>query len=157
MSAGLEKDCRASYILPANCCSMATPYRCTTSRDAAVKVPLAAWSWTDSGVVSPSALRIGAASLGMANDTWSLLRSEEHTSELQSHLNLVCRLLLEKKKKYSGAPGCVPALSSSQSGFTWHPPWGFSFCYVTRHSSGHAAASQDVRTQYPCIAMSGQN
>src|SRR5260370_23107947 len=28
-----------------------------------------------------------------------LARSEEHTSELQSHLNLVCRLLLEKKKK----------------------------------------------------------
>src|SRR5260370_24346056 len=26
-------------------------------------------------------------------------RSEEHTSELQSHLNLVCRLLLEKKKQ----------------------------------------------------------
>src|SRR2546430_7624362 len=29
----------------------------------------------------------------------SLLRSEEHTSELQSQSNLVCRLLLEKKKK----------------------------------------------------------
>src|SRR4051812_49472910 len=28
-------------------------------------------------------------------------RSEEHTSELQSHVNLVCRLLLEKKKKHS--------------------------------------------------------
>src|SRR5260370_8856771 len=28
-----------------------------------------------------------------------VLRSEEHTSELQSHLNLVCRLLLEKKKR----------------------------------------------------------
>src|SRR2546429_3800734 len=27
-------------------------------------------------------------------------RSEEHTSELQSRLHLVCRLLLEKKKKY---------------------------------------------------------
>src|SRR5260370_16829119 len=27
-------------------------------------------------------------------------RSEEHTSELQSHLNLVCRLLLEKKKTH---------------------------------------------------------
>src|SRR5260370_27314574 len=27
------------------------------------------------------------------------MRPEEHTSELQSHLNLVCRLLLEKKKK----------------------------------------------------------
>src|SRR5436190_3206547 len=28
------------------------------------------------------------------------IRSEEHTSELQSHSDLVCRLLLEKKKKY---------------------------------------------------------
>src|SRR5260370_30042888 len=28
-------------------------------------------------------------------------RSEEHTSELQAHLNLVCRLLLEKKKEPS--------------------------------------------------------
>src|SRR5438034_8409922 len=28
-------------------------------------------------------------------------RSEEHTSELQSHSDLVCRLLLEKKKKHS--------------------------------------------------------
>src|SRR2546430_10952184 len=28
------------------------------------------------------------------------IRSEEHTSELQSQSNLVCRLLLEKKKKY---------------------------------------------------------
>src|SRR5260370_10480215 len=33
--------------------------------------------------------------------TWIDLRSEEHTSELQSHLNLVCRLLLEKKKQIS--------------------------------------------------------
>src|SRR5690242_21306701 len=32
-------------------------------------------------------------------DGWHLSRSEEHTSELQSHVNLVCRLLLEKKKK----------------------------------------------------------
>src|SRR5260370_26293920 len=31
-----------------------------------------------------------------------LERSEEHTSELQSHLNLVCRLLLEKKNETSG-------------------------------------------------------
>src|SRR5690242_20923893 len=30
-------------------------------------------------------------------------RSEEHTSELQSHVNLVCRLLLEKKKKMTQA------------------------------------------------------
>src|SRR5260370_32252772 len=31
-------------------------------------------------------------------------RSEEHTSELQSHLNLVCRLLLEKKKMHTTWP-----------------------------------------------------
>src|SRR5690348_18225706 len=30
---------------------------------------------------------------------WAVLRSEEHTSELQSPVHLVCRLLLEKKKK----------------------------------------------------------
>src|SRR2546430_7698662 len=30
---------------------------------------------------------------------WDAVRSEEHTSELQSQSNLVCRLLLEKKKK----------------------------------------------------------
>src|SRR2546422_8388615 len=30
--------------------------------------------------------------------SWSVKRSEEHTSELQSRLHLVCRLLLEKKK-----------------------------------------------------------
>src|SRR2546429_7094891 len=34
------------------------------------------------------------------------LRSEEHTSELQSRLHLVCRLLLEKKKTYKAH--CTP-------------------------------------------------
>src|SRR5256885_3912288 len=34
-------------------------------------------------------------------DNPDILRSEEHTSELQSPCNLVCRLLLEKKKKRS--------------------------------------------------------
>src|SRR2546430_6038566 len=33
----------------------------------------------------------------------ALFRSEEHTSELQSQSNLVCRLLLEKKKQLNGA------------------------------------------------------
>src|SRR5437773_5600034 len=36
--------------------------------------------------------------LGARRDTWRSGRSEEHTSELQSHHDLVCRLLLEKKK-----------------------------------------------------------
>src|SRR2546430_4599821 len=33
-------------------------------------------------------------------DVYDALRSEEHTSELQSQSNLVCRLLLEKKKQH---------------------------------------------------------
>src|SRR5260370_3327862 len=40
----------------------------------------------------------GDATGGAQCRVWRALRSEEHTSELQSHLNLVCRLLLEKKK-----------------------------------------------------------
>src|SRR5690242_20974265 len=49
--------------------------------------------------LTPDLFRFGASSL--LND-----RSEEHTSELQSHVNLVCRLLLEKKKT-SGSVGSV--------------------------------------------------
>src|SRR5205085_11207958 len=50
------------------------------------------------GVASGQALDIGpAATLDLSGHT-QLVRSEEHTSELQSQSNLVCRLLLEKKK-----------------------------------------------------------
>src|SRR2546429_6438206 len=38
----------------------------------------------------------------------SAARSEEHTSELQSRLHLVCRLLLEKKKTYATSPTAPP-------------------------------------------------
>src|SRR5947207_8525438 len=38
-------------------------------------------------------------------------RSEEHTSELQSHSDLVCRLLLEKKKTQPSGMGNQPAVS----------------------------------------------
>src|SRR5438309_7108706 len=46
-------------------------------------------------------------------------RSEEHTSELQSQFHLVCRLLLEKKKKKAQpcAPRCWPSARSQ----SWHP------------------------------------
>src|SRR3989442_8899476 len=37
--------------------------------------------------------------VGVADDTANTYRSEEHTSELQSRPHLVCRLLLEKKKR----------------------------------------------------------
>src|SRR5207237_4369222 len=43
-------------------------------------------------------LRSRGLSAQAARSILTYNRSEEHTSELQSHLNLVCRLLLEKKK-----------------------------------------------------------
>src|SRR3989475_6340688 len=42
---------------------------------------------------------VGDAPLGIHDVFQHPVRSEEHTSELQSQSNLVCRLLLEKKKK----------------------------------------------------------
>src|SRR2546429_6256123 len=43
------------------------------------------------------------------------LRSEEHTSELQSRLHLVCRLLLEKKKTAMCAPHAIASADSTAS------------------------------------------
>src|SRR3989449_8567930 len=45
--------------------------------------------------------RVAARCWGDAGQGRAAPRSEEHTSELQSRLHLVCRLLLEKKKKES--------------------------------------------------------
>src|SRR5437667_6984847 len=47
------------------------------------------------------------------NACWSTTRSEEHTSELQSHHDLVCRLLLEKKKKKTPYTLCYRLLSKT--------------------------------------------
>src|SRR5690242_21608246 len=44
---------------------------------------------------------IEGARAGEHGRGFRVVRSEEHTSELQSHVNLVCRLLLEKKKKHN--------------------------------------------------------
>src|SRR5260370_15893749 len=49
------------------------------------------------GRLSPSSVSTSRRST-VRSGMSSMDRSEEHTSELQSHLNLVCRLLLEKKK-----------------------------------------------------------
>src|SRR5688572_31629938 len=43
--------------------------------------------------------RVWIKEVARSGDTEDIVRSEEHTSELQSQSNLVCRLLLEKKKK----------------------------------------------------------
>src|SRR5687768_18222212 len=56
----------------------------------------------DAMAAVPRALREGGYALGATKyevATKIVVRSEEHTSELQSRLHLVCRLLLEKKKK----------------------------------------------------------
>src|SRR2546426_6111292 len=47
-----------------------------------------------------------------ARATLNLTRSEEHTSELQSPCNLVCRLLLEKKKNTDMLPRPAPISST---------------------------------------------
>src|SRR5215210_8680700 len=60
-----------------------------------------------SGAFTPGAL--GAALLdARARTLVPGARSEEHTSELQSPMYLVCRLLLEKKKKISTTPEAPP-------------------------------------------------
>src|SRR5947207_12033976 len=63
-------------------------------REPNVPVPAA------TAAVSPSTIEIlSIATPRRAPRICAKLRSEEHTSELQSHSDLVCRLLLEKKKK----------------------------------------------------------
>src|SRR5687768_18110265 len=47
----------------------------------------------------PSLIPLAVYSVPFSNVRFNQRRSEEHTSELQSRLHLVCRLLLEKKKK----------------------------------------------------------
>src|SRR2546422_6129646 len=49
------------------------------------------------------------------SDACTRTRSEEHTSELQSRLHLVCRLLLEKKKKKRNKHTCRRATSYYQT------------------------------------------
>src|SRR5258708_23791396 len=65
-------------------------------------------------------LQPAAASLGERLHNWRQpdrgTRSEEHTSELQSPDHLVCRLLLEKKKKHMNNPiPCEQAASRQES------------------------------------------
>src|SRR5256885_2486529 len=79
--------------------------------------------WSVSGYEAPSRSspsRSPAAAL--------LPRSEEHTSELQSPCNLVCRLLLEKKKKFqhmryqlrNHSPSFHPTRNPRQHSFLFH-------------------------------------
>src|SRR5256885_10994165 len=53
------------------------------------------------GFVEPAGGDLNDLSAAQLQELLQTVRSEEHTSELQSPCNLVCRLLLEKKKKES--------------------------------------------------------
>src|SRR5690348_17677053 len=55
-------------------------------------------------------------------------RSEEHTSELQSPVHLVCRLLLEKKKKKT-CINCIKIYLSSSDTFSYVSRYSFLACY----------------------------
>src|SRR6266480_7451020 len=93
----------------------ATTAACEVMPPCAVRIPCAAiMPWMSSGEVSqPTRIRASVSPRCAAESASSTIlpdaapgdafsplaaRSEEHTSELQSHVNLVCRLLLEKKK-----------------------------------------------------------
>src|SRR4051812_49473975 len=58
---------------------------------------------------------VGQCGCECASHASSSSRSEEHTSELQSHVNLVCRLLLEKKKKDQLLEGAYPSPTAEGS------------------------------------------
>src|SRR5690242_21285254 len=74
------------------------PY--TRSSDLAL-VCVLGWILLEVGLAVGAAERVDAALVGGelgVRPHLEAVRSEEHTSELQSHVNVVCRLLLEKKK-----------------------------------------------------------
>src|SRR2546427_3560868 len=78
------------------------PYT-TLFRSAVVQEEVAAWIERPAQVAEAPVPRPRPAAV--TAEAGEVDRSEEHTSELQSQSNLVCRLLLEKKKKKPGSTG----------------------------------------------------
>src|SRR5256885_8173429 len=68
----------------------------------------------------PGHAAVGRPALPAAQRRHRGLRSEEHTSELQSPCNLVCRLLLEKKKKKTNIHTTSSPTIYSYTRLTWH-------------------------------------
>src|SRR6266853_4219074 len=102
-----------------SCCLLASLTGCKLNEETKVKAIIGAVLIDGNGgppitdsVVVISGSRIRAAGLRAnvpipaGSDKINGSRSEEHTSELQSQSNLVCRLLLEKKKR-SGLAVCL--------------------------------------------------
>src|SRR2546429_1851440 len=72
---------------------------CSTDAHSAGRIGAASWSLVAiQSAVAPGTQVWAWAAKGKPAARSSAYRSEEHTSELQSRLHLVCRLLLEKKR-----------------------------------------------------------
>src|SRR6266571_5354188 len=76
---------------------------------------------------------------------WGWPRSEEHTSELQSHVNLVCRLLLEKKKNAGAVAQGPPRRLPGGAGSVHHP------CPVRGHRAQAGAPLLDLPAGHAMI------
>src|SRR2546426_5513864 len=70
-------------------------------------IPCGAAMTHETALLATIAVSLGCAFL------FGFIRSEEHTSELQSPCNLVCRLLLEKKKKASYSVTCLSTTTAT--------------------------------------------
>src|SRR3712207_7629900 len=81
-------------------------------------VPIFAGLFEDLGGTLPLLTRIIMGVSNILTSVWGI-RSEEHTSELQSRQYLVCRLLLEKKKHRS----------TSLTNLSQETRWHVLFCY----------------------------
>src|SRR6266571_2374195 len=88
---------------------------------------------------------------GTAHPSRPTARSEEHTSELQSHVNLVCRLLLEKKKqltKPAGSLGRLEDIAIHIAGITRQPLPRIQRKAVIIMAGDHGVTSEGV-SAYP--------
>src|SRR2546422_2084204 len=86
-------SCRRSIFWSAGITAKTYGTRCCTPGESSI------WRHSDARRSRPWDAEHAATLPQRANVARPRVRSEEHTSELQSRLHLVCRLLLEKKKK----------------------------------------------------------
>src|SRR2546429_7175683 len=90
----------AAFLISSALCSSGSVGACTTSNPASRAILKRSAMLSFAGNISNQTPFLMESVGGNNRVSEGTLRSEEHTSELQSRLHLVCRLLLEKKNKY---------------------------------------------------------